>query len=158
MDAPALPDALLDRRPDPSSDGSPGRRSPAGRTRWLSAFLAVAAAPIRHGNEVKSYATDLLAAVVLLLIAVEWLRGRRSSRGLWLLALATPIALAASLPAVFVAAGIGLVLLVPAWRTGRAGVRAALARVRGRRGVELPGAAPRPPPDGAERGARGIDI
>lgn len=91
------------------------------------AFLAVAAAPIRHGNEVKSYATDLLAAVVLLWIAVEWLRGRRSSRGLWLLAIATPIALAASLPAVFVAAGIGLVLLLPAWRAGRTGVRCALA-------------------------------
>jgi hypothetical protein len=82
-------------------------------------ILAVSVHPIRHAAEAKPYAADLLVAVVLLIPAARWLRGRESSVWLWALVGLAPLAQFLSNPAVFVAGGIGIGLIVPAWRTGR---------------------------------------
>lgn len=74
------------------------------------AIFAVAFYPVRHATEVKPYATDLLAALVLILPAVAWWQDRASARPLWLLAALTPLVLGFSYPAVFVAGGIALAL------------------------------------------------
>jgi len=91
------------------------------------AIFAVAMAPIRHGGEVKPYATDLLVSLILLTFAIEWLRERHRSRWLWGLAVFIPWGLGLSYPAVFIAGGIGIGLSVAVWKTGRlrgqAGVR-----------------------------------
>lgn len=81
--------------------------------------FAVAFYPIRHGGEVKPYASDLLVALALLAPAVESWRQPGRVLWLWVLAVVAPVAVALSYPAIFVAAGIGLTLLVPAWRRGR---------------------------------------
>ncbi len=106
------------------------------------ALFAVSYYPVRHGAELKPYATDLLASLVLTALAVEWLvrspgggqteqrprggqteqrpRGGQTehhrSRWLWLLAAAGPVAVAVSYTAVFTAAGILAALLIPVWR------------------------------------------
>ncbi len=88
------------------------------------ALFAVSYYPIRHGAEMKPYATDLLASLVLTALAVEWLETART-RWLWLLAVAGPVAIAVSYTAVFAAAGILAALLIPVWR--RPGRRDTLA-------------------------------
>jgi hypothetical protein len=80
-------------------------------------IMAVAYSPIRHGNEVKSYATDLLAATALLLLASRWLDQPRRSRWIWWLSAAVPFALAGSLTAVFVVGAVGLVLAPGVWKS-----------------------------------------
>jgi hypothetical protein len=85
--------------------------------------FAVAPHPIRHCADVKPYATDLLVALGLLALAVDWLREPGHSRRLWWLAIASPLAMGLSHPAAFVAMGIGLALAIPAWRTGRWSIR-----------------------------------
>lgn len=70
------------------------------------AVFASAFYPIRHGNEIKPYAADLLAALLLLTLAVEYLRKPESSRWWWIGAAALPFLLGVSYPAVFVAGGI----------------------------------------------------
>ena len=80
------------------------------------AFLAVAYTPIRHGGEVKPYATDLLVVLGLIALAVEWLRAPSRIRWLWWLALLGPVAIAISNPAIFVAASLFPVL---GWRAIR---------------------------------------
>jgi hypothetical protein len=96
---------------------------------WALVFatgaLACAFYPIRHGNEIKPYSADLLAAVSLLTLAVEYLRRPESSRWLWIAAAAMPLLLGVSYPAVFVAGGIGLALAPPILRRGSGRVRAA---------------------------------
>ena len=91
------------------------------------AIFAVSIHPIRHSAEAKPYATDLLMALGLLALAIEWFRSPERTRWLWMLAGFTPIALAASYPAVLVAGGIGLALAPSVWRTRRWGPRIALA-------------------------------
>ncbi len=125
------------------------------------AILAIGYTPIRHGGEIKPYATDFLAALGLIALAVEWLRGctrrafhvaaavsaapgfpyrsgrdgRRYTEGplrpllvhplrtpdrtgfLWALAALGPLAVGLSNPAVFVAAGVGVVLALPVLKT-----------------------------------------
>ncbi|QDV36565.1 ArnT family glycosyltransferase [Tautonia plasticadhaerens] len=88
-------------------------------------IMAVAYSPIRHGNEVKSYATDLLAATALLLLASRWLEEPGRSRWLWWLAAAVPFALAGSLTAVFVVGAVGLAMVPGVWRARRPAVWAA---------------------------------
>ena len=90
------------------------------------AIFAVSYYPIRHGAEVKPYASDLTASLLLLVLAAEWLRNPAQTRWLWLLAAATPVAIGFSFPAVFVAGGISLGL---AWRalSGTWQTRGALA-------------------------------
>jgi hypothetical protein len=72
------------------------------------AVLATAFYPIRHGAEIKPYSSDLLAAMLLLAPAVEWVRSRESARWWWVLTAMVPILLALSYPAVFVAGGISI--------------------------------------------------
>jgi hypothetical protein len=92
-----------------------------------TAILAVAFYPIRHGNEIKPYATDLLAATVLLAFAVEYLRRPDSSRWWWIAAAATPLLLGLSYPAVFVAGGVAAALAPGILLRGNGRVRAGFA-------------------------------
>jgi len=82
------------------------------------AIFAVGYYPIRHGGEVKAYAVDLLVALVLLALAIEWRRAPRRVGWLWALAAFAPLAVGLSLPAVFVAGGISLALVGLLWRSG----------------------------------------
>lgn len=65
---------------------------------------------VRHGVELKPYAFDLLATVVILWLGTRYLVSRRSR---WLLALivAAPICSVASYPQIFIAAAVGCALL-----------------------------------------------
>jgi len=81
------------------------------------AILAVGYTPIRHGGEIKPYATDFLAALGLIALAVEWLRTPHRVGFLWALAAIGPPALGLSNPAIFVVASLGLVLAIPVSRT-----------------------------------------
>jgi uncharacterized membrane protein len=66
--------------------------------------FAVAYPGIRYAAEAKPYACDLFFATLLLTVAVEWWRGDRANRWLWLLAALMPLALLFSYPVVFVGA------------------------------------------------------
>ncbi len=61
--------------------------------------------PILHAADVKPYASDLLAALILLAIAVEWWRVPEQAGWMWAMAATAPITLALSHPAILVAAG-----------------------------------------------------
>jgi hypothetical protein len=87
------------------------------------AVLAVSFYPIRHGAEIKPYASDLLAALVLLALAVEWIRSPESSLWWWALTALVPILVAISYPGVFVAGGVGLALAPAALRSSQRSVR-----------------------------------
>jgi hypothetical protein len=78
-----------------------------------TAIFAVSYHPIRHGADVKPYASDLLASLALLAAAFEWLRSPARGRWMWALAAVAPIAISLSHPVVFVAGGI-IIGLAPA--------------------------------------------
>ncbi|HWC90101.1 MAG TPA: hypothetical protein VG433_10610, partial [Pirellulales bacterium] len=80
-------------------------------------LMAVAFYPMRHSAEVKPYASDLLVAVVLSALAVQWWSDRSRTRWLWALVAAMPVAVGLSFPAVFVAGGISLLLLCELYRS-----------------------------------------
>ncbi len=75
------------------------------------AIFAVAYYPVRLAAEAKQYSLDLLVALVLLAFAIECCRPPTHARWLWWLAVASPLALALSYPAVFVVGGLSGVLL-----------------------------------------------
>ncbi len=83
------------------------------------AIFAVAGWPLRYVAEVKPYASDLFVSLVLLTLALEWVRKREKSAWLWALAVAAPVSVAVSLPAVFVVGGVGVALLIPVVKTRR---------------------------------------
>lgn len=91
------------------------------------AILSVAYYPIRHGAEVKPYASDLLAAVVLLGLGWRGLQPGGLARALGWLAACVPLAVVGSYPSVFVAGGVSLSLLRAVWRSGRGRIWAAYA-------------------------------
>jgi len=91
------------------------------------AILAIGYTPIRHGGEVKPYATDFLVALGLIALAVEWLRTPARVGFLWALAALGPVAIAISNPALFVVASVGLVLALPVLRTRSPGAIVPLA-------------------------------
>jgi hypothetical protein len=66
------------------------------------ATFAVATVPIRYAGEVKPYSIDLLVGVGLLWLTLESWREPEQSRWTWALAIVAPIALAVSLPSVFI--------------------------------------------------------
>lgn len=79
-------------------------------------LLATAYYPIRHAAEVKPYAGDLLAAVILLEPLLAWI-GRPDRVGsLWRLIPAAIVALPLSFPAAFVAGGVSLTILFESLR------------------------------------------
>jgi hypothetical protein len=88
-------------------------------------IFATAFYPVRHSAEVKPYASDLLASLLLLALAVEWWRAPTRSREWWALAALVPILLAISYPAVFVAAGVSVALAPSVFRLGLMRVRLA---------------------------------
>jgi hypothetical protein len=89
------------------------------------AIFATSFHPIVHAADVKPYASDLLAALMLLAITVEWARTPERVRWLWTMAAVAPIALALSHPAIFVAAGNVVGLAPTAMNTRRTGVKIA---------------------------------
>ncbi len=89
------------------------------------AVFATAFHPIRHSAEVKPYASDLLASLLLMTLAVEWWRFPGRSRWLWALAALVPMLLAVSYPAVLVAAAVSLALAPEALRSTHRPVRLA---------------------------------
>ena len=91
------------------------------------AIFAVSIHPIRHSAEAKPYATDLVVALGMLALSLEWYRSPGRTRWLWMLVGFTPIALASSYPAVLVAGGTGLALAPSVWKARRWGPRIALA-------------------------------
>ena len=62
---------------------------------------------------------DLFFAAILIALAIEWWTNQEKSRWLWILVLLGPLAIVMSNPAIFVAAGVGLGMLVPVWQSGR---------------------------------------
>jgi len=78
---------------------------------------------IRHGAEIKPYASDLLVALILINLALEWVRSREQGRWWWLMAAMVPFLVPLSYPSVFVAGGIGAALGPRALRSGVRSVR-----------------------------------
>ena len=110
-----------------------------GQARLLAvAVFAVSFYPIRHGAEIKPYASDLLAALVLLALAIEWLRDRDASRWWWLMTGAAPFLVALSYPVVFVAGGVSLALARPVFQTQQAAGAAGLCRLQPHSGRVVP--------------------
>jgi 4-amino-4-deoxy-L-arabinose transferase-like glycosyltransferase len=72
------------------------------------AIFAVSFHPIRHAADVKPYASDLLVALLLLMLVFEALRAPDQTGWLWTLAALTPFALALSHPAIFIVGGIAV--------------------------------------------------
>ncbi len=91
------------------------------------AIFAVSFHPIRHAADVKPYASDLLAALGLLVAAFEWLRDRERAGGMWALAVLAPIAIALSHPSIFVAGGLALGLAPAVMKARRRDVGIAYA-------------------------------
>jgi hypothetical protein len=95
------------------------------------AVFAVSYAPIRHAVEVKPYAFDLLAALVLMLPAIAWLKQPERNGPLWFLVLLAPVAMLCSHPATFVAGGIGVALGPILWARARERPDQGLRRIWG---------------------------
>jgi hypothetical protein len=91
------------------------------------AIFAVSYHPIRHAADVKPYASDLLAALTLLGLALAWLHGLKRDRWLWALAAIAPLAIALSHPAAFIAGGIVIGLLPSVAAVCRRGASIAFA-------------------------------
>jgi hypothetical protein len=87
------------------------------------AVLATSVYPIRHGAEVKPYASDLLASLILLALAMALLRSQRSFRWWWALTAVCPLLVAVSYPTVFVAGGVSLALAPQVLKSGQRDVR-----------------------------------
>lgn len=73
-------------------------------------LFAVAYPMTRYAAEAKPYGCDLLLALAMLALAIEWLRRPDQPRWLWLLAALVGPAVGYSFPAIFVAGGISLVV------------------------------------------------
>ncbi len=74
------------------------------------AIFAVSYHPIRHAADVKPYASDLLAALIVMAAAIEWTRAPSRGRWMWVLAAVSPVLIALSHPAIFVISGVALAL------------------------------------------------
>lgn len=101
-----------------------------------TAFLAAGYYVVRHGAELKPYASDLLVAVALYSLAWRvWQRPDSAGRWGWLAAMAA-IAPWCSLPSVFVGGSAGLLLtwrMVQGWRGEGPGAAACAAAPAGER-------------------------
>ncbi len=88
-------------------------------------LFAVAYPMTRYAAEAKPYGCDLLVALAMLALTIEWLRRPDQTRWLWCLAALVGPAVGYSFPAIFIAGGISLVI---AWamNAGRRNVPATL--------------------------------
>lgn len=86
-------------------------------------ILAVSYYPVRHACEAKPYAGDLFLALALWVPAASWLQSPGQVRWLAVLAVAVPVVLCGSYPAVFVAGSVSVVLLPAVWRSSDRRVR-----------------------------------
>ena len=86
------------------------------------AMFSVSWWPIEYATEVKPYASDLLAALVLLALSLEWLRRPERTAWLWGLAGAAFLAVLLSFPSIFVVGGVCASLAPAVWRARRTGV------------------------------------
>ncbi len=80
------------------------------------AMFATAEPLIRYAGEAKPYEADLLVSLVLLNLAVAWLKAPERTRWVWAMAAAVPVAALLSLPSVFVIATIALLAMAQAAR------------------------------------------
>ena len=76
-------------------------------------LFAVAYPMTRYAAEAKPYGCDLLVAMTLLALTIEWLRRPDQARWLWYLAALVGPAVGYSFPAIFMAGGVSLVI---GWR------------------------------------------
>jgi hypothetical protein len=74
-------------------------------------IFAVSYYPVRHSCEVKPYAFDLFASLLLMTLAAEALRWSERLKPMVLLIILVPVVLASSYPAVFTAGAVSLALL-----------------------------------------------
>ena len=74
-------------------------------------LFAVAYPMTRYAAEAKPYGCDLLVALAMLALAIEWLRRPDQTRWLWCLAALVGPAVGYSFPAIFMAGGVSLVIL-----------------------------------------------
>jgi hypothetical protein len=74
------------------------------------AIFAVSYHPIRHAADAKPYASDLLAALLVMAAAIECTRTPSHARWMWTLAALSPVLIALSHPAIFVVSGVALAL------------------------------------------------
>jgi hypothetical protein len=98
-------------------------------------IFAVAYPGIRFANDVKPYGSDAFVTVALVAMLLEWRRCPQKTRWLWALALAAPIGVWFSYPAIFVAGGISLAV---AWLLWTETAHGGLSRFSRRRRL-LPG-------------------
>jgi hypothetical protein len=87
------------------------------------AVFATSFYPIRHGAEIKPYASDLLASLLLLACALGLIRRLGGCRPWILMTAVVPLCIAISYPAVFVAGGISMACSPAALRSRSAQVR-----------------------------------
>jgi hypothetical protein len=80
--------------------------------------FAVAYPLVRYAAEAKPYGSDMLATLLLLVLLIEWRLDRQRSRWFWALAVAIPIAVLISYPAMFVVPAISLAMFVDLFRSG----------------------------------------
>ncbi|OGR20392.1 MAG: hypothetical protein A3K53_05715, partial [Deltaproteobacteria bacterium RIFOXYB2_FULL_66_7] len=88
--------------------------------------FAVSYPCIRYSAEAKPYGADVLVSLILLTLAVEWLRAPHQRGWLWAMAGLMPLAIGLSYPAVFVAGGISVTVAFQLARS-RSGLRAWIA-------------------------------
>jgi hypothetical protein len=72
-------------------------------------LFAVAEGPIRYAAEVKPYSADLLISLMLLSLAVSWLKAPSQARPLWAMAALVPLAVVTSLPSVFTIGAVAMI-------------------------------------------------
>lgn len=80
------------------------------------AIFACSYPTLRYAVEAKPYGCDLLVAVVMLALVVEWLRTPEQLRWLWILAAMAPGCIGLSYPAMFVSGGLSLTVAAAIWR------------------------------------------
>ena len=76
------------------------------------AFFAVSYPNIRYAAEFKTYGTDMFVSLVLVVLAIEWLRQPENHKWLVWMICWVPIAIGMSFPAIFTASGLSLLMLI----------------------------------------------
>ena len=89
------------------------KRLLSGSTRIFAlAFFAVSYPNIRYAAEFKTYGTDMFVSLVMVVLAIEWLRKPNNVKWLVGMIVWVPIAIWMSFPMLFTASGLSLLLLI----------------------------------------------